>query len=177
MLTVTAAALQSIAVTPANPSDRQGADAAVHGDRHLQRQLHAEPDEPGDVGVGDDRGRHDHGGGLATGVARARSTISATLGGVTGSTVLTVTSVVCTDTVLHLHRAGTNLTLEAVAPATGPANFVDSPALSRSGGNPYRPIGVWEGYIDGIECDLVSLSDLHVWLACTAATIRARIST
>ena len=52
VLTVTAAALQSIAVTPANPSDRQGEDPAVHGDRHLLRQLHAEPDQPGDVGVG-----------------------------------------------------------------------------------------------------------------------------
>ena len=34
VLTVTAATLQSIAVTPANPSDREGRHAAVHGDRN-----------------------------------------------------------------------------------------------------------------------------------------------
>ena len=37
------------------PERREGADAAVHGDRHVLRQLDAEPDQPGDVGVGDDR--------------------------------------------------------------------------------------------------------------------------
>ena len=35
VLTVTAATLQSIAVTPANPSIAKGADAAVHGDRDV----------------------------------------------------------------------------------------------------------------------------------------------
>ena len=40
--TVTAAVLSSIAVTPANPSLRRREDAAVHGDRDLQRQLDAE---------------------------------------------------------------------------------------------------------------------------------------
>ena len=60
---MTAATLQSIAVTPANPSDRRGGDAAVHGDRHVQRQHDAEPDESGDLGVGDAGGRDDHRGG------------------------------------------------------------------------------------------------------------------
>ena len=40
--------------------DQQGRDAAVHGDRDLQRQQHAEHDEPGDVGLGDDLGSDDH---------------------------------------------------------------------------------------------------------------------
>ena len=53
-LTVTAAALQSIAVTPANPDRRQGAHPAVHRDRHLHRQLDAGPHEPGDLGLGHD---------------------------------------------------------------------------------------------------------------------------
>ena len=58
-LTVTAAALVSIAVTPANPSIARG-DAAVHGDGNVQRREHAEPDEHGDVEFlgaecGDDR--------------------------------------------------------------------------------------------------------------------------
>ena len=39
--------------------DHQGSDRAVHGDRDLQRQQHAESDELGDVGVGD-AGDGDH---------------------------------------------------------------------------------------------------------------------
>src|SRR5580704_1360201 len=39
--------------------DCQGIDAAVHGDRDLQRQQHTEPDGFGDVGVGND-GDGDH---------------------------------------------------------------------------------------------------------------------
>ena len=93
VLTVTAAALQSIAVTPANPSVAKGQTAAVHRHRHLLRQLDAGPDQPGDLGLGDHRPwPPSPPPGLATGVATGTSTISATLGGVTGSTVLTVTA-------------------------------------------------------------------------------------
>src|SRR5207247_338556 len=147
---------------------RQGDHPAVHGYRHLYRQLDAELDQPGDLGLGHHLGGHDYrvGGGdrrgrgdvgdarcvevrrarardavtptrtraakgatqqfpatgtypasstqnltsqvtgasattsvatitaagLATGVAAGTSTISATMNGVTGSTVLTVTA-------------------------------------------------------------------------------------
>ena len=91
VLTVTAATLQSIAVTPANPSIAEGADPAVHGDRNVQRQQHPEPHRSGDLGVGDDVGGDDQQQRPGDGVATGTSTISATLGGVTGSTVLTVT--------------------------------------------------------------------------------------
>src|SRR5581483_3234226 len=42
--------------------DRQGDDAAVHGDGDLHRQQHTEHDGSGDVGVGDDHCGDDHGG-------------------------------------------------------------------------------------------------------------------
>ena len=71
--------------------DRQGCDAAVHGHRHVHRQQPAEPDRPGDVGLGDAVGRDDPPPGLATGVAWARE-ITATLSGVTSHGTLTVTA-------------------------------------------------------------------------------------
>ncbi len=49
--------LTSIAVTPANATLAVGSDPAVHGHRHVLRLEHAEPDQPGDVGV------LEHGGG------------------------------------------------------------------------------------------------------------------
>ena len=89
---MTAATLVSIAVTPARPVDRQGRDPAVHGDRDVQRQLDAEPDEPGDVGVGDARSRRFASTGLASGVWRGTTAITATLGSVTSNGTLTVTA-------------------------------------------------------------------------------------
>ena len=95
MLTVTAAVLLSIAVTPANPSIAKGTTAAVHGHRHVLRQLDAGPDQPGDLGLGHDLAwPPSPRAGLATGWRTGTSTISATLGGVSGSTVLTVTAAV-----------------------------------------------------------------------------------
>ena len=93
VLTVTAAVLQSIAVTPANPSDRQGADRAVHRHRHLLRRLDAGPDQPGDLGLGHDLGGHDHRG--RPGHRRGHGHLhdhAPRSAAVTGSTVLTVTA-------------------------------------------------------------------------------------
>ena len=45
---------------PGQPEHRQGADRAVHGHRHLHRQLDAEPHQPGDLGLGHHLGGHDH---------------------------------------------------------------------------------------------------------------------
>ena len=64
----------------------------------------------------------------------------------------------------HLHAANNNLTLEQTAPPAGPANFVDSPALSRAAGNPWRQIGEWEGYTGGTSCLIFGISPVHVWL-------------
>ena len=95
MLTVTAAVLQSIAVTPANPSVAKGTTQQFTATGHLLRQLDAGPDQPGDLGLGHDLRRHHHQPrAWRRRSATGTSTISATLGGVTGSTVLTVTAAV-----------------------------------------------------------------------------------
>ena len=96
VLTVTAAVLQSIAVTPANPSVAKGLTEQFTATGTFSDNSTAGPDQPGDLGLGHDLGGHDHQRpGLATGVGdghvddqRRRSS------GVSGSTVLTVTAAV-----------------------------------------------------------------------------------
>ena len=58
-LTVTAAALKSIAVAPVESVGGQGAHRIVHGHGDLHRRLDRRPHHPGDLGVGDDLGRDD----------------------------------------------------------------------------------------------------------------------
>jgi hypothetical protein len=74
----------------------------------------------------------------------------------------------CPDTIFHLRISGGNLVLDTTAPSVGTASFVDSPALSRAGGNPYQLIGEWEdGYVGtgtDTACVLQALGPLHVWL-------------
>ena len=74
----------------------------------------------------------------------------------------------CPDLIFHLRTSGGNLVLDTTAPGVGTATFLDSPVLSRAGGNPYRLIGEWEsGFVDGrtvAGCALEALSPLHVWL-------------
>src|SRR5262245_29612612 len=66
--------------------------------------------------------------------------------------------------VFHLHISGGNLVLDTTAPGAGTANFLDSPILSRAGGNPYQLIGEWEdGFVSG-GCVVEDLSPLNVWL-------------
>ena len=84
----------------AEPVDREWQLEAVHRDRHLQRRVDPEPDGRGHVGVRDDRGgddleRRPGSQGLAsTGLMTTTGTsvISASLNGITGSTLLTVTA-------------------------------------------------------------------------------------
>ena len=52
--------LQSIAVTPANPTITKGATEQFTATGTLLRQLDREPDQPGDVGIGDARDGDDH---------------------------------------------------------------------------------------------------------------------
>ena len=52
--------LSSIAVTPANPTILDGGDAAVHGDRDLLGQFHADPDRSGHLGLLEYRLCHDY---------------------------------------------------------------------------------------------------------------------
>ena len=66
--------------------DREGADAAVHGDRHVQRQQTQNLTEPSDVGLGDASVATHHARRSGDGRRnRGTATISATLNGVTGS--------------------------------------------------------------------------------------------
>ena len=92
VLTVTAAVVGFDRRDAGQPDVAKGLTAAVHGDRHLFRQLDAEPDRSGDLGLGHASVATITSAGLATGVATGTATITATLNGVSGSTVLTVTA-------------------------------------------------------------------------------------
>ena len=73
----------------------------------------------------------------------------------------------CADVTFHLHNNKGNLVLVTALPAGSATTFIDSPVLSRGGGNPYQLIGEWDdGYVGGTipTCFLESLSPLHVWL-------------
>ncbi len=92
VLTVTAAALQSIAVTPANPTISKGLTqqftaTGTFSDNSTQNLTGQVTWASATTSVATITS-----GGLATGVATGTSTISAKLNGVTGSTVLTVTT-------------------------------------------------------------------------------------
>ena len=59
--------------------------------------------------------------------------------------------------------------LSSLPPDAGSAKFVDSPFLSRAGGNPYQEIEEWEVQIATlappfVSCSLASLGPLHVRL-------------
>jgi hypothetical protein len=67
--------------------------------------------------------------------------------------------------VFYLDRgAGGNLLLTETAPTSTTAKFTDSPALSRSNGNPWKPIGAWDAIIPPRSCPVEEVSDLHVWV-------------
>jgi uncharacterized protein YjdB len=91
VLTVTAPALQSIAVTPANPSVPRGQSqqftaTGTYTDNSTQNLTNLVTWASGAPAVATINGT-----GLTTAIATGTTTISATLGGVSGSTVLTVT--------------------------------------------------------------------------------------
>ena len=87
------ATLVSIAVTPANPSIAKGGDAAVHGDRDLQRRKHAEPDAARRRGVREHHGGDDQRGGPGDARwARDVRPFRRRSGASAGSTTLTVTA-------------------------------------------------------------------------------------
>src|ERR1019366_2447470 len=75
------------------PDDRGRHDQAVHRHRHLLRCLDRRHHRLGPLGLPHPRGRpHLPGGALPTGVAGGTSSISATSGLISGSTVLTVSA-------------------------------------------------------------------------------------
>ena len=91
VLTVTAPALESIVVTPADPSIAKGETEAVHGHRHVLRQLDGGSDRPGDLGVGRASAATINRDGSGERVwRRARPPSAPRSSGVTGTTVLTV---------------------------------------------------------------------------------------
>ena len=96
VLTVTAATLQSIAVTPAQSLGRQGQPGAIHCHRHLLGHHHSGHHQPGDLGVlGDHRATVSNAAGskgLASTLQVGTTSISAALSGKTGGSTLTVTA-------------------------------------------------------------------------------------
>ena len=68
--------------------------------------------------------------------------------------------------ILYLRRGPTGqLILDGAAPTAATPRFEDSPALSRSNGNPYREIGTWQMLASVPPgCDLTDVSPLTVWL-------------
>lgn len=67
------------------------------------------------------------------------------------------------STVLYLRDSAGELRLDTAQPTSATAKFTDSPGLSRSHGNPYRPIGTWQTFAF-TRCDVTDVSDLTVWL-------------
>ena len=66
----------------------------------------------------------------------------------------------------HLDYDAGNFFLNQAPPGAATAKYLDSPVLSRAGGNPYTVIGEWDdGYVGSLAgCVLGSLNPLHVWL-------------
>ena len=83
-LTVTAAALTSIAVTPGESVRGQGPHRAIHRHRHLHRRLDA-TSPLGHLDFGEHRVATISTSGLASTLATGTSTITATDGGISGS--------------------------------------------------------------------------------------------
>ena len=69
----------------------------------------------------------------------------------------------CADQTLYLGNALGFLLLGPSAPA-GPARFVDSSALKRADGNPWKVIAAWDTFSPEVECTLTAVGDLSVWL-------------
>lgn len=68
---------------------------------------------------------------------------------------------------LYLDISGTNFVLGQTLSPGSTTKFVDSPALSRSGGNPYHEMGEWETFTvigQSPACSLTSVDPLTVWL-------------
>jgi hypothetical protein len=80
---------------------------------------------------------------------------------------MTVTLVVAATAAvtLHLDRdAAGNRLLTDTPPEGVAAQYADSPALSRSKGNPWRAIGTWQTAPGAFEGQLAETHDLEVWL-------------
>ena len=68
-------------------------------------------------------------------------------------------------TLTHLERDAAGHRLLTEMPPTGPAaKYADSPALSRSNGNPWREIGTWRTGLGTFEGRLAEVHDLEIWL-------------
>ena len=71
---------------------------------------------------------------------------------------------VCPEPITFHLSDDSGLVLDEIAPPAGTANFKDSPALSRTAGNPWKDIGEWEGPdVDSETCSGV-IGDFHAWL-------------
>jgi len=71
----------------------------------------------------------------------------------------------CADQRVYLVLAAPGALFLVDDAPTLPARFVDVVSLRRSGGNPWKIIGVWDAFSPlGVECTLTALGDLSVWL-------------
>src|SRR6185312_13878603 len=124
VLTVTATTLQSIAVTPANPSITKGATQQFtatgtfsdNSTQNLTSQVTWTSATPAVATISST--------GLATGVAIGTSSISAALSGVTGSTVLTVTAATLQS--IAVTPANPSITKGATQQFTATGTFSDN---------------------------------------------------
>ncbi|HKF42243.1 MAG TPA: hypothetical protein VKG01_04010 [Thermoanaerobaculia bacterium] len=66
----------------------------------------------------------------------------------------------------YLTGVAPDLDLETTAPSSSTPTSIDSPSLTKTGGNLYKPLGTWyyETGGGGSNCSLNSLSALNVWL-------------
>jgi uncharacterized protein YjdB len=132
VLTVTAAVLQSIAVTPANPSVAKGQTEQFtatgtfsdNSTQDLTNQVIWASAKPAVATI--------NAAGLATAVDPGTSTISATLNGVTGSTVLTVTAGTASPPTLNKAFADSQIQLSGPSSSTALSFTLSNPNASTS---------------------------------------------
>ena len=118
-VTIAAATLASIAVTPVNPDDSGRGHAAVYRHRDVFRRQHPEPDRFGNLGLSNTGVATITSAGLATAVSAGSTSISATLSGITGSTTLTVSPATLAITTSSLANGTQNVGYSATLAASG----------------------------------------------------------
>ena len=123
-LTVTAPTLTSIAVTPANPSITKGATEQFTATGTYSDSSTANITSSVTWASGTTADATITSGGLATGVAAGTSTITATLGGVSGNTKLTVTAPTLTS--IAVTPANPSITKGATEQFTATGTYSDS---------------------------------------------------
>jgi hypothetical protein len=105
---------------------------------------------------------------VATSAATPTGSYLLTITGSSGGRIhtMTVTLVVVGPAAVTLHldrHPDGRLILTDSPPVAGVAMYTDSSPLSRSKGNPWRPIGTWQTMAGTFEHPLAEIHDLEVW--------------